>query len=849
VVSLHHGSRRRLTMKMVSTDLTGLLLLTLVACAGIAWMAFQKRKAQALAGVLRAALDSAGAGILVVDGCGRIVASNRRFAEIWNIPESIVASRSDSQALACALGQLKSPESFLKKVEELYGNPEGDSDDTLEFKDGRVIRRHSEPLRVGGRSIGRIWEFWDVSEQVRVEEALAQERTLLHTLAESLPDYIYAKDTESRFLLVNTAGARMIGSISPAEVLGKTDADFYPAELASRYMADERRVWETGESLINREEPCVDAVTGAAKWLLTTKVPFRDASGKIRGLVGLGRDITAGKIAAEQLRAAKDEAEAASRAKSEFLANMSHEIRTPMNGILGMIGLALDSDLTPEQREYLGMARVSAESLLAVLNDILDLSKIEAGKLELESIDFDLRDNLETAVKTFAIPAHQKGLELTCDIHPDVPARVSGDPTRLREVVMNLVGNGIKFTESGEVVLEAGVDQTGSADEGVVALRFAVRDSGIGIPREKQKLVFQAFAQADGSTTRKHGGTGLGLTISARLVELMGGRMWLDSEAGHGSQFHFTAQFGKAWSETQDEDVEEAHLGGFRVLVVDDHATNRRVFLETLRRWEMAPEAVGSGSEALTCLQQAYDLGTPFRLVLADVNMPDTDGFALVEQIRQSRDFAGVAVIMATSATLGEDVERCRHLGIAAHLTKPVRQSDLRAAILVALGRGPSDQPCARLLERSQRERRRGLCILLAEDNLVNQKLATRLLEKAGHMVVVAANGRQALEALESANFDLVLMDVQMPEMDGLDAAAAIRERERRTLEHLPIIAMTAHAMKGDRERCLAAGMDGYIAKPIRPGDLCQAIEQFVLACALGSGAGDSGDPPISRVS
>ena len=815
-------------MQMVSAEIAGLLLLTPMACAGIAWVA--NRRAQALAGVLRAALDCARAGILVVDNRGRIVASNRRFSEIWKIPESIVASRDDSQSLAWARGQLKSPEDFLKKVEELNGNPEAHSDDTLDFKDGRAIRRHSEPLRVGGRSIGRIWNFVDVSEQVRVEEALAHERTLLHTLAESLPDYIYAKDTESRFLLVNTAGARMIGAVAPAEVLGRTDFDFYPAELASRYMADERRVWETGESFINQEEPCVDVITGTRKWLLTTKVPFRDASGKIRGLVGLGRDITASKIAAEQLRGAKDEAEAASRAKSEFLANMSHEIRTPMNGILGMIGLALDTDLTAEQREYLGMVEVSAESLLAVLNDILDLSKIEAGKLELEAIDFDVRDNLETAVKTFAIAAHQKGLELACDIHPDVPARVSGDPTRLREVVMNLVGNGIKFTESGEVALEVRVDEAGTADEGAVALRFTVGDTGIGIPQVKQKLVFQAFAQADGSTTRKHGGTGLGLTISARLVELMGGRMWLESEAGEGSHFHFTAQFGKAASQSQPEAVEEAHLGGIRVLVVDDHATNRRVFLETLRRWEMAPEAVGSGPEALIRLQQEYDLGIPFRLVLADVNMPDSDGFALVEEIRQSRDFAGVAVIMATSATLGKDVERCRQLGITAHLIKPVRQSDLRAAILVGLGRGASDQPGARL-RHHRRQRRRNLRILVAEDNLVNQKLATRLLEKAGHIVVVAANGRHALEALESESFDLVLMDVQMPEMDGLDAAAAIREREQRTREHQPIVAMTAHAMKGDRERCLAAGMDGYVTKPIRPEDLWQAIEQFVFAC------------------
>ncbi|HKV06253.1 MAG TPA: response regulator [Candidatus Acidoferrales bacterium] len=661
----------------------------------------------------------------------------------------------------------------------------------------------------------------EVAERTNAERALQERTAFLNSLIENNPVAIVALDAAEIVQMCNPA-FEDIFRCRQQDIVGRPLFELLSTpEIDSELDANRKRLRDGhGIHTITRRR----RTDGTLVDVEAFSVPLGSPE-KFTGILVLYQDITGRKQHEEALLRAKDAAEAANQAKSEFLANMSHEIRTPMNGIIGMTELALETSLTAQQREYLGLVKTSADSLLSLINDILDFSKIEAGKLDIDKIDFPVAQTLGETLKALSLRAHGKGLELAWRVGPGVPAYLKGDVGRLRQIVVNLLGNALKFTEQGEVVLEV---EKEAEDERGVLLHFRVRDTGIGVPAEKHKMIFDAFTQADSSSTRKYGGTGLGLAITSRLVRLMGGRIWVESELGHGSTFHFTVRFEVA--DTSGQPVELGHPDQIRnlpVLVVDDNRTNRLILVEMLSAWGMRPETAEGGRAALTALGQAYERGTPFQLVITDMQMPEMDGLALSEAIRADSALRELPILLLSSSVQHGEAARCRQLGISKYLTKPVQPSELFEAILSARAKPEEVHDVSPAPPSPPEDKKQGIRILLAEDNAVNRKLATTLLEKRGYTVVVTENGREALEALERESVDLVLMDVQMPVMDGFEAIRAIRAKERSTGTHLPIIAVTAHAMKGDRERGLAAGADDYVTKPIRIQDLLAAMERF----------------------
>jgi two-component system sensor histidine kinase/response regulator len=775
----------------------------------------------------RNAFESAPFGMCLSGTDGRFLQVNSAFGEMLGYPED--------ELLRIGWGQLTHPDDLgpsLQMAKRLLSGASRIQELEKRYlhRSGNVVwalTRVSLARHANGAPLYFVTHLHDIGERMRAAAAIRQSEEQYRSLIANIPDVVWTVGPDRKYSFI---------SPNIQKLLGYPAAEFYDRGITlwaeAIHPDDIARVRAAFDALMINGKPYdmeyrMRRKTGEWIWVHGRALKTYRKAG-MQYVDGLSSDITVRKNAEEAMQRAKDTAEAANRIKSEFLANMSHEIRTPMNGVIGMTELLLDTPLTTEQREYLGNVKSCADSLLAIINDILDFSKIEARKLVIEPVEFDIRKSVGMALKALGVRCGEKNLELICNFDASVPDVVLGDPGRLRQVLINLAGNAIKFTEAGEV--EVRVRREATDDEEDVRLHFAVRDTGIGIAHDRQEAIFDAFVQADPSASRRFGGTGLGLAISSQLVTMLGGRIWVESEAGKGSTFHFTVRMRRVDGHSgRAPHAEIATLAGLRVLVVDDNATNGRLLKQVLNGWGMSAELSGNGHTALAALLHATAIGKPYALAIIDGQMPGMDGFAMADRIKGSADLEKTDIIMLTSAARVGAEGRCRGTGAAACLSKPAGESELLDTVLqvlrgAALETGRSQRIGAELLH----HRQPNLRILVVEDNLVNRLLAIRLLEKHGHTTGFACNGREALAALAQQRFDLVLMDVQMPEMDGLEATRAIRAQEQHSGGHLPVIAMTAHAMHGDRELCLAAGMDAYVSKPIAVHELLGAIDQVL---------------------
>ncbi len=782
----------------------------------------------------RGTFENAAVGIANVDFEGRWLSVNQRLCDIVGYTRE--------ELLQKTFQEITYPEDLASSLEKFIPFTQGKLPDFSLQK--RYVRKDGSTVWVElceslqrdetGRPLYVIVMIQDISERKRLEEELRESEQRWRNLTEALPQLVWTATPDGTCDYFSTQWTEHTG-IPESRLLGWQWLEtLHPDDHEPT-----RQLWTNSVAGLGPYdvEYRVRRKDGAYRWFKTRGVPIRNCQGRTCKWFGTCTDITESKLAAEELRLAKEAAVSANRAKDEFLANVSHEIRTPMNAIMGMTDLVLGTSLSDDQRQSLKTVKAAADNLLNILNDLLDFSKIEAGKLELDPADFSLRSALGDTLRTLAMRAHMKGLELVSHVQPDVPDALVGDVGRLRQVLLNLVGNAIKFTEEGEVVVRTEVAGAGLEE---VRVHFVVSDTGIGIAAEKQEKIFRAFEQEDTSTTRKYGGTGLGLTIAARLVALMGGTIRVDSEPGRGSTFAFTAQFGR-----QPHPPERIAAGSpikldnLPVLIIDDNATNRRILEEWLRGWQMEPLAVGDGVAAMDTLWDAATRGRPYPLVLLDARMPDTDGLVLAARIRKRPELSATRIILLTSGDMPGNLARLRELRIDAQLLKPAQQDELLETIyqvmnrtkgdkvVEAAGRQPSGEPAPEGLRPAASTT---LSILVAEDNDWNAQLLEQLLVQRGHRVRLASDGRKALSLAQAGTFDLLLLDVHMPELDGFQVIGAIRERERSAGGHLRVVALTARSRKEDRERCLAAGMDDFLAKPIQASDLWSAIDRVVGA-------------------